>query len=136
VNAAVSRGRVFVGVGSLPRPEERAVRLDSFFYRLSYRAGKPLWDTGEPHPELGEIIDGRQPGRALDLGCGTGANAVYLAQRGWEVVGVDFISGAIDTAISRARSNGSAARFICGDVTQLRNAGVSGPFDLIIDIGC
>ncbi len=112
------------------------MRLDSFFYRLSYRSGNPPWDTGEPHPDLGEMIGGRQPGRALDLGCGTGANAVYLAQRGWEVVGVDFVAEAIETAVSRARSAGAPARFVLGDVAQLREAGVSGPFDLIIDIGC
>ena len=112
------------------------MRLDSFFYRLAYRSGKPAWDTGEPHPELNQIIDGRQPGRALDLGCGSGANAVYLATHGWEVVGVDFVSSAIDAAITRARSTGSSVRFICADVTQLTKAGVLGPFDLIIDVGC
>ncbi len=112
------------------------MRLDSFFYRLSYRSGKPPWDTGEPHPDLDEIIDGRQPGRALDLGCGTGTNAVHLAQRGWEVVGVDFVPEAIETARSRARNAGSSVHFVRGDVAHLREAGVSGPFDLIIDIGC
>jgi SAM-dependent methyltransferase len=112
------------------------VRLDSFFYRLAYRSGKPAWDSGEPHPELSQIIDGRQPGRALDLGCGTGANAVYLSRHGWEVVGVDFVSGAIETATSRASSTGSSVRFICADVTELGKAEVGGPFDLIIDVGC
>ncbi len=125
-------GRGLGGVGTLPRAEERAVRLDSVFYRLAYRAGKPAWDSDEPHPELNQIIAGRQPGRALDLGCGTGADAVFLAHHGWEVVGVDFVPA----AINRARSTASSARFILGDVTQLREAGVGGPFDLIIDIGC
>ena len=112
------------------------MRLDSVFYRLAYRAGRPAWDSDEPHPGLNEIISGRQPGRVLDLGCGTGADGVLLARHGWEVVGVDFVSAAVDAAVERARGTGSSARFLHGDVTQLHKAGVVGPFDLIIDIGC
>lgn len=112
------------------------MRLDSVFYRLAYRSGKPAWDGDQPHPDLAKIIEGREPGRALDLGCGTGTDALYLGQRGWEVVGVDFVSGAIDRAIDRARESGSSVSFVCGDVTQLHDSRVDGPFDLIIDVGC
>jgi cyclopropane fatty-acyl-phospholipid synthase-like methyltransferase len=61
---------------------------------------------------------------------------VFHAQNGWEVVGVDCVSAAVDAAVERARSTGSSARFLHGDVTQLRKAGIDRPFDLIIDIGC
>ncbi len=112
------------------------MRLDSTFYRLAYSFGKPRWDTAEPRPELKELVDGHRPGRALDLGCGTGDNAIFLAKQGWEVVGIDFVPKAIETAKARARSAGSSASFVVGDVAHLRQAGVSGSFDLMLDIGC
>lgn len=112
------------------------MRLDSLFYRFTYRFGKPRWDTGKPRPEIEGLVSGRPPGRALDLGCGTGTDAIYLAEAGWEVVGADFAPEAIATARARAIAAGSAATFVTGDVSRLRAAGVSGPFDLVIDIGC
>jgi cyclopropane fatty-acyl-phospholipid synthase-like methyltransferase len=73
-------------------------------------------------------------GRALDLGCGTGTNVIYLAQHGWEVVGVDFSARAIQRA--RQKANGIAgARFVAGDVTRLRQLDLQGPFDFVLDIG-
>jgi len=83
-----------------------------------------------------EFVKGREPGRALDLGCGTGTDALYLANRGWLVTGVDFVPEAIETAKARARQASSSAVFLIGDVSHLREAGLRGPFDLIIDIGC
>lgn len=112
------------------------MRLDSLFYRLAYRFGKLRWVTSEPRPELEGLLQGRRPGRALDLGCGAGTDAIYLAKQGWEVTGVDFVPEAIATARSRARAAGSTACFVAGDATRLRQAGVSGPFDLMLDIGC
>jgi SAM-dependent methyltransferase len=99
------------------------MRLDSLFYRLAYRFGRPRWDTTEPRPELAGLLQGRRPGRALDLGCGTGTDAIYLASHGWEVTGVDFVPEAITTARTRARAAGSTANFVAGDVTRLRQAG-------------
>ena len=112
------------------------MRLDAVFYQLSYRFASPRWDTGTPRPELVELVAGRRPGRALDLGCGTGTNAVYLARQGWEVVGVDFSPLAIETARKRGLASGSSTSFVTGDVTDLARAGVRGPFDLVVDIGC
>ena len=76
--------------------------------------------------------DGRVLGRALDLGCGRGTHTHELAARGWEAVGVDNISRAVDSA--RARS-GSGATFVDGDVTRL-DAAALGMFDFFLDIGC
>jgi len=112
------------------------MRLDSIFYRFAYRFGKPKWDSSQPRPELTSLINRRRPGRALDLGCGTGTDAVYLAQHGWEVVGVDFVPKAIDIAKKRAHGAGLSPTFLVGDVTQLRQAGVTGSFDLLLDVGC
>ena len=61
---------------------------------------------------------------------------MYLASGGWDVVGVDFVPAAIATAKQHALSAGCSASFVVGDVTQLRQHGVRGPFDLIMDIGC
>ena len=110
------------------------MRIDSLFYRLAYRSGTPRWDSTEPRPELTELAKGRAPGRALDLGCGTGSDVLYLASLGWDATGVDFVPRAITAARSRAAAAGSPASFTVGDVTRLREAGVGGQFDLVIDI--
>jgi SAM-dependent methyltransferase len=107
-------------------------------YERAYRRGKAPWDTGIPPPELVELIEGPnalEPGHALDLGCGTGTNVIYLVQHGWRAVGIDFSSLAIESA--RRKSDWvSGAVFLEGDVTRLSDLGVDGPFDLLLDIGC
>ena len=84
-------------------------------------------------PELVRFVAAHPPGRALDLGCGTGTNVVYLAQHGWEAVGVDFAGRAIAKARGRARAATVKCTFLVADVTHLE---VAGPFDLALDIGC
>jgi SAM-dependent methyltransferase len=106
------------------------------FYRLAYRSGRPAWDSADPRPELAELASSRPPGRALDLGCGTGSDTLYLASQGWDAIGVDFVTRAIATARSRAAAARSAATFVVGDVTRLEAAGVGGDFDLVTDTGC
>ena len=107
---------------------------ERLFFELLYRFGRPRWDTGITPPELVNLVAPRPLGRAVDLGCGAGTNAVYLAQRGWEVVGVDFSSLAVDRARRRAWDAGvSRVRFLRADVTGLPDLGT---FDLAYDIGC
>ena len=110
--------------------------LDRILYRLAYRLGTPRWDTGAPQPELEQLVRGRAPARALDLGCGTGADAVYLAGHGWQTTGVDFAPEAIAAARKKAADAGVDAAFVVGDASRLADAGVRGPFDLLLDIGC
>jgi SAM-dependent methyltransferase len=97
---------------------------------------RPPWDTGVTPPELERFVATHRPGRAIDLGCGTGTNAVYLAKQGWSAVGVDFAARAIGKARRRAREAGVSSRcsFHVGDVTRLDS--LAGPFDLALDIGC
>ena len=104
-------------------------------YHRAYRRGRTPWDTGITPPEVVEEVSAMEPGRALDLGCGTGTNVLWLAQRGWTAVGVDFTSLAIESARRKADWT-SGATFVEGDVTRLSELGVDGPFDLVLDIGC
>lgn len=101
-----------------------------------YRLGRPLWDTPPPE-ELRQAIEGPsalEPGRAVDIGCGTGTNVIYLAKHGWQATGVDFSAAAIRTA--RSRANGlPGASFIHGDATELSHLGITGPIDLALDMG-
>ncbi|KAB2345913.1 class I SAM-dependent methyltransferase [Actinomadura rudentiformis] len=104
-----------------------------------YRAGKPPWDTGVTPPELVALVEGRgamPPGRALELGCGTGTNATYLARHGWEVVAVDLIDRAVRKAREKADAAGVAVRVLCGDATRLDELDVPGPYDLFFDLSC
>jgi cyclopropane fatty-acyl-phospholipid synthase-like methyltransferase len=111
------------------------------FNRL-YLQGKTPWDTNISPPELRELIEGLNgveklaPGTALDLGCGTGTNGVYLAQQGWQVTGVDFAALAIRQAHRKAEQAGVQARtrFLLGSVTDLKE--LQAPFDLLFDLGC
>jgi cyclopropane fatty-acyl-phospholipid synthase-like methyltransferase len=95
---------------------------------------KPRWDTGISPPELLDFITHHTPGKALDIGCGSGTNAITLAQHGWQVVGVDFIPSIISKARSKAHKAGVNAKFLIADASRLTNIGE--PFDMILDIGC
>jgi len=110
-----------------------------WLYDRAYRSGRSgRWDSGITPPEVVAEIEGEQPptpGRALDLGCGTGTNALYLSRHGWEVVGVDFSPPAIDAARKKA-AGADGVTFLQGDVTRLSELGIDGPFDLVLDVGC
>jgi SAM-dependent methyltransferase len=79
-----------------------------------------------------EIGRSRPFGRALDLGCGRGQYTPELARRGWEVVGIDYVPTAIETAKSRGVEG---VTYVVGDVTDLSSANL-GTFDFFLDIGC
>ena len=108
----------------------------SWSFDLRYLLGRPPWDTEVTPPEVVELIErgSLRPGRALDLGCGTGTNCIYLARHGWEMVGIDFSLLAIRRARRKARRAGVDCQFYRGDVTDL--AFLADPFDLALDIGC
>src|SRR5207248_8252043 len=71
-------------------------------------------------------------GAALDLGCGTGDYAIYLARKGWTVTGVDLVAHAVERAQRKARAAGLDVRFKRGDITRLGEMGL-GRFQLLLD---
>lgn len=108
--------------------------LKRWKYEWRYSAGKPVWDTGTSPPELLEYLSQHPPGRALDLGCGSGTNLVTMAKAGWQVCGVDFSRFAIARARRKIRQQGLRAELWVDDVTKLYR--LKPGFDLILDIGC
>jgi SAM-dependent methyltransferase len=95
---------------------------------------QPPWDTGISPPELHEFIQNHSPGRAIDIGCGTGTNIITLARAGWNVTGIDFAPRAIKIARQKLKGAGVQAKVMVQDATQLD--GISGLFDLALDLGC
>jgi SAM-dependent methyltransferase len=101
-----------------------------------YRAGNLPWDTGRPSGELQRVVRqiGLRPCRALELGCGTGTNSVWLAHQGFEVTGVDLAPLAVEQADKRARTAGTNVHFVVADVLHLPDLGE--PFAFFFDRGC
>jgi cyclopropane fatty-acyl-phospholipid synthase-like methyltransferase len=107
--------------------------LRRLFFQYSYFR-RPPWDTGISPPELFEYIGSHKPGRAIDIGCGTGTNVITLARAGWQVTGVDFAPRAIRLARQKLLMAGVQAQVQVNDATKLK--GIYGPFDLVLDLGC
>jgi len=111
--------------------------VQNLFRRLLFQYwyfSQPPWDTGISPPELIEFIEQHQPGRAIDIGCGTGTNVITLAKAGWQVTGVDFVPRAIKLAKQKLKSTGLRAELSVNDATKL--SGITGPFDFALDLGC
>lgn len=107
--------------------------LRRLFFEIKYFFNPP-WDTGISPPELMSLLAEKPPRLALDLGCGTGTNAIMLAHHHWQVTAVDFSWKAINLARRKARQTGVQVDFKVGDVTRLE--WLNDSFDLILDIGC
>jgi SAM-dependent methyltransferase len=111
----------------------------SLTYRLMYRVGFTPWDTGQVPASLAALIEGAgalPPGRALDLGCGTGTQAVYMAGKGWEVTALDAVPRPLAQARTRARQAGVSVDWILADVARLHRLGLTPGFTLFHDRGC
>lgn len=102
-----------------------------------YQQADTPWDSGVPSAQLVAALDGGlvAPCRALELGCGTGTNAIYLAQRGFDVTAVDAAPLAIETARRKTTEAGVGVMFLEADAARLGDA-VSGTFDFVFDRGC
>jgi SAM-dependent methyltransferase len=112
------------------------VMTENIEWNDRYRDGDLPWDTGYPSSELQHVL-GRtsiRPCRALELGCGTGTNSVWLAQQGFEVTGIDLAPLAVERAEERAQAAGVKVRFVVADVFHLPDP--QGPFEFFFDRGC
>ncbi len=104
------------------------------FYDTWYRFGTPPW-VGQARQELVDLVESGvlPPGRAIDLGCGEGDNAIFLAQHGFHVTAIDFAPAAIEKAKAKSREAGVDVTFVVDDLT--RPTTVHGQFDLLVDYG-
>lgn len=102
----------------------------------SYASRELPWDTGEPEPLLIEFVDsgGVAPGRALEIGAGTGTNSIWLAERGFDVLGVDISTHAVEMAIAKMNGRNLRCRFAALDF--LAEPVADGPFQFVFDRGC
>ena len=112
----------------------------SLLYELLYLAGVRPWERGGIPPALRELVEGPAalpPGRALDIGCGTGGPAVYLATHSWEVTGIDVVARALRRARQRAVAAGVSVRFVHADAARLTDdPSIGGDYRLLLDGGC
>lgn len=92
------------------------------------------WEAGKPDRHLVALVKGMRPGRALDICCGTGNDAIFLAQRGWDVAAVDISETAIEMAKEKARKAHVEIDFRVGSVPNLPFP--DSTFDLVNDRGC
>ena len=114
-------------------------------YRLAYAIGFHPWEDLADHPPFARALlelvareeDGRQApyGPALDIGTGSGVWGVQLAQRGWEVTGIDKVEKALRRAHERVSAAAAGMHLVHGDVTVLPQAGVGSGFRLVLDTG-
>lgn len=94
-----------------------------------YAEVESLW-SARPNRVLVAEVEGLTPGRALDLACGEGRNAIWLAERGWGVTGVDFSQVAISKARASAERAGVDVDFVCADLLGYEPA--RGAHDLVV----
>jgi SAM-dependent methyltransferase len=121
----------------------RTLRIpERWGFTLAYWRGRTPWDSGVVPPELREVIENANapaPGYALDIGCGTGTNSLYLAQHGWQVTGIDFAGPAIKRANERLRRAGAlsgSAQFRRADASRPESFDTGHPCILLFDLGC
>lgn len=110
-----------------------------FVGELAYRVGLAAQASDEPDLGVVEAVEGPNrlpPGHALDLGCGTGRNSIYLARHSWEVTGIDMIPDALAATRRNAALAGVTVRVIEGDVTRLEVLGIGRGYTLLVDVGC
>ena len=102
----------------------------------SYASGQLPWDTGRPEPLLVEFVtSGRvTPAATLEIGAGTGTNAIWLAERGFDVLGVDVSSLAVEKARAKMEGRNLRCRFTTSDFLAAPPS--DGPFHFVFDRGC
>nr|MCW2727963.1 SAM-dependent methyltransferase [Aeromicrobium sp.] len=100
------------------------------FWDERYGESERIW-SGAPNPQLVDRVTGLRPGRALEVGAGEGADAIWLAQQGWQVTALDVSRVALDKAAAHAADSGLADRITWQQVDLSAWAGEPGTYDLV-----
>ena len=117
--------------GRRPTSHERRTGLP---WDASYRDGPAPWDVGRPQPAVVRLASaGGFAGAVLDVGCGTGENALHVAALGLPVLGVDVAETALAIAREKADNSGTEVEFAAADAFQLEHLGRS--FKTVLDCG-
>jgi SAM-dependent methyltransferase len=105
-------------------------------WNLRYVEGETPWDSGEPDSHLARVVEahGICPGKALEIGCGTGTNSIWLAKQGFSMTGVDQSELAVAKAKSKSAEAGVEGRFVVLDF--LAEPAPDPPFEFVYDRGC
>ena len=102
-----------------------------------YVKGDTPWDTGRPSDELIRVLDEEKlrPCRAIDLGCGSGTNAIFLASRGFDVTAADISPTAIDRCRMLRATTDVHIRCLQADLVDPPD-GIGGPYGFFLDRAC
>ena len=134
VPAAMATGSMAGGAANaaLVREDaERAMSDPATFWESRYAGVDRAW-SGEPNAAVVDVLADLEPGTAIELGCGEGADAIWLARRGWRVTGLDLSPTAVARATDAARAAGAAesAHFLVADLES--QWPVEMPVDLVV----
>jgi SAM-dependent methyltransferase len=102
--------------------------MDPSQWNERYATSELVW-SGEPNLFVREVLGAVTPGRILDLACGEGRNAIWLAENGWKATGADFSQVGIDKAAALSAQRGVDVHWICSDATQDR---INDTFDYVL----
>jgi methyl halide transferase len=109
---------------------------DENHFKRAYEAGDTPWDIGKPDSNLIQTVTAAriEPCKALEIGCGTGDNAIWLSQHKFEVLGIDTSEIAIEKAKEKASKATAKCAFMVSDILTSRVEGA--PFGFAFDRGC
>jgi SAM-dependent methyltransferase len=111
----------------------KTLRMGSKIFEEMYQ-GVPPWEIDGPQSEIVRLAEhGEIRSPVLDVGCGTGENALYLAGLGFEVTGIDIVPTAVEKALSKAKKRSLAATFMVWDALRLQE--LHRRFNTVIDSG-
>jgi SAM-dependent methyltransferase len=103
--------------------------MDAEGWNERYRASELVWSAG-PNQFVEAELAGLHPGRAVDLACGEGRNAIWLARQGWQVTAVDFAGAGLDKG--RSLAGGLDIDWVCADATTWRRGGDEPAYDAAV----
>ena len=105
-------------------------------FKERYKAGNTPWDIGKPDFNLIQTVTTMdiKPCNVLEIGCGTGNNSIWLAQKNFNVIGIDTSEIAIQKALEKASKANVNCTFI--EINFLKNKIEGAPFDFVFDRGC